>query len=99
MVEQYVVLADRREEIGRIAQTVGHSRQERRVLELVDVDLLDQGRHPREVDRPFAAIEIEVLQLELLQQEGRQVLRAVRGDFEAHGKAELALRQFTPERL
>ena len=48
---------------------------------------------------PSHAVEVGVGQLELLQQELRQGLRAVRRDFEPHRRAELALRQLALQRL
>ena len=43
MVQQDVVLADRREDVRLLAQPVGQPGNERRVLERVDVDLVDRA--------------------------------------------------------
>src|SRR5207248_4718634 len=72
---------------------------DRRILELVEIDLVDERRHPRKIDRSFAAIEIRILKLELLQQEGGEVLRTLRRDLEPHREAELALRQLAFQSL
>ncbi len=93
------LLAKRGEDIGLVAQALRQAGHERRVLELVDVDLVDERRQPRQVHRPVAAVEVGVLQLELLQQERGEVRRAIGGDLEAHREAELALRQFALQRL
>ena len=66
---------------------------------LVEVGVVDQRRHPRQVYRTVAAVQVELLQFELLQEQLGQVCRTARGDFEAHREAELALRQFAFERL
>ena len=99
MVEQDVVRADRGEDVRLIAQPIGESGNERRIRERVDVDLVDQRREARDVDRPVAAVEVGVGELELLEQELRERLRTVLGDLEAHRRAELPVRQLALQRL
>ena len=93
------MLANRGEDVDLALQPLGLAGQERRILERVGLDLVDHRREPHDVDRSFAAIEIVVGQLELRQQEAREVIGARRRDFEAQRNAELPLWQFTLQRL
>ena len=77
----------------------GTALQERRILVLVEIGLVDQRRHPRQIDRTVASVQVEFLQIELMQQQLRQVLRTAGGDFQPHREAELALRQLALQRL
>jgi hypothetical protein len=43
------------EDVGLAGEALRQSRHERRVLELVDVDLVDHRRETRDVDRAVAA--------------------------------------------
>ena len=99
MMQQDVVLPDRRQNVGLIEKAFRRARHERRILELGPVRSVDQRRQPGEVDRPVAAIQIGFLELELLQQQAGKRRRAIGGDFQPHGKTELPLRELALERL
>ena len=60
---------------------------------------VDQRRHPREIDRAVDAIQIVVGQVELPQQELRELVGTSRGHLEPHRLPEVALRQLAFQRL
>ncbi len=99
MMQQDVVLPDRGQDVGLIAQPLRCAGHERRILEFGPVRLVDQRRQAGEIDRTVATIQIGLLQLELLQQQIGERRRAVGSDFEPHGEAELPLRQLALQRL
>ena len=100
MVQQHVVLADRGEEVGRVAQPVGHAGHERAVFEAGDGHGIDQRRHPGEVDRTVDAIrDRRRCSSNWLQQELRELGGTARRDLEPHRLAEMALRQLALQRL
>jgi hypothetical protein len=77
----------------------GPRRHERRVAQRVDVDLVDQRGQPRDVDGSVAAIEVAVAELELPEQESRQVIGAAGRHFEAHRGPVVAVGELALQRL
>ena len=69
-------------------------------LSVGEVDLVDQRRQPRDVDRPVARdTDRRSSSPNCCSRKLRQRRRALGGHFEPHGEAELALRQFALQRL
>ena len=99
MMEEDVVLADRFQDVGLFPEPDRESRNERRKLELVEVDLVGKRGQSRDVDRTVAAIKIGARQLELLQQELCERLRTARGNLEANRRTELPLGKLALQRL
>ena len=60
---------------------------------------VDQRRHPREIDGAADAIQVVVGQLELPQEELRELVGTTVGDLEPDGLAEVTLRQLAFQRL
>ena len=60
---------------------------------------VDQRRHARQVDRPVDAIQVVVGEVELPEQELRELVRTSRRHLEPHRLPEVPLRQFALERL
>ncbi len=77
--------ADSLRRSGRLGRNGGY-------FEIVPVRGFDERAHPREVDGAVDRIQVRLGQLELLQQQLREVRGAVRRDLETHGEPELALR-------
>ena len=99
MVQQDVLLPDRGEQIGRVAEPVGQAGNERPVFEPRDGHGIDQRRHPGEIDGTADAIQVVVGQLELPEQELRELVGTALGDLEPDRLAEMALRQLAFQRL
>jgi hypothetical protein len=98
-VQQHVALAHRAQDVVVLVERRGPGRHERRVAQRVDVDLVDQRGEAHQVDRAVAAVELVVAELELREQEPREVLGAAVGDLEAQRHAELPVRQLALQRL
>jgi hypothetical protein len=99
MMQKDIPLPDHRQNVRLVDQAVGRCLQERRIRVLVEIGLVDERGHSRQIDRAVASVEIEFLQIELTQQQLRQVLRASGGDFQPHREAKLALRQLAFQSL
>ena len=103
MVQQDVLPADRREDVGNLGRVGRHERRARgrhalRILELRPVDLRDLEQ-AAEVERRGQAVDLLRGDRELLhEQVERRVIHVV-GDLEADGRAEAALQQPLLERL
>jgi len=76
MVQQHVVVPQRRQDVQRLLEPVGEARPKRRILERGGVDRVDERVDPREVDRPVDPVQVVLGELELRQQELREVRRA-----------------------
>src|SRR5450432_1674294 len=98
-MQQNIVLPYGGQQIGLFAEPIGQARNESRVLEFTPVRFVDHRRQACQIDRAVAAIEIRILQLELLEQQLRELRRTVGGNFEPNREAELSLGQLTLERL
>ena len=94
MVQQDVAAADAVEDVHALADRLGQAGQEGRELEVGAVDPVGHLHQAHQVDRAMDAVKVVVLEAELGEQEFGHRFRAVVGDFEAHGVAEVALRQF-----
>ena len=94
MVHQDVVLADAGKDVVALGQDLGQARLERRVHQVRAIHLVRHGIQAHQVDDAWYPVEIVLVEAELLQQEPGHDLRTVVGDFQAHGVAEVALRQF-----
>src|ERR1044072_7394498 len=82
----------------RVAGRARHAGLERRVLERGLVHLVGHLAQAIEVHRAVDPVQVRLLQRELLQQEVHHVLRAVVGDLEAHGVAEVPVQELALER-
>jgi hypothetical protein len=98
-VHHHVALADGLEEVAPLGDALRQPLLERRVLEVGPVHLFDHAHQPREVHGSRDHVEVVALEAELAEEEARHRLRHVVGDFQAHGVAEVALRQLALERL
>ena len=68
MMQEHVTLTDHGEDVGLVGQASGHSLQKCRIFVLVEIGLVDERGHPRQINRAVAPVQIEFLQLELMQQ-------------------------------
>ena len=81
-----------------VRQRLGQAGLEGRELEVGPVDLVGHRHQPHQVHDAGHAVEVVASEAELLQQEFGHHLGAVVGDFQAHGVAEMALRQLALQR-
>ena len=93
MVQQHVLLADRREQVRRADEATRDAGRERRVLEVRPVDEVAQRGEPVQVHRAAHLVEIGLSELELLEQDVDEVRRAIVRGLEAHRVAVAALRE------
>jgi hypothetical protein len=94
MVYQDVLLADAFEDVVALGQYLGQPGLEGRIRQVGAIHLIGYRHQAHQVHDARHAVEVVGIQAELLQQEVGHRLRAVIGDLQAHGVAEVALRQF-----
>ena len=97
-MQQDVLLAQRGEDVVVARDVLGLARLVGHELEVGAVDAVGHRHQPHQGDDAGDAIEVVAAEVELLQQEVGHDFGAVVGDFEAHGVAEVALRQFALQR-
>jgi hypothetical protein len=94
VVEQDVGLADGVENIDAFADDLGQARHEGAEFHVRAIDPVRHLHQANQVHRAIDAVKVGGLEFKLGEQEFGHRLRAVVGDFETHGVAEVALRQF-----
>ncbi len=98
VMQQHVLLADHREQVGGAGDAPRQAGREDRVLEVRALDEVVDRREAIEVHRAGDFVEIDFGQRELPHQERVEVGRAIARHFEPHGGAIAAMRQLAFER-
>src|SRR2546422_242239 len=97
VMQQHILLLQHAEKVVGIDRR-REARLERRVLEIRALDLVRDLAQPVQVHRPFDAVQVGLLQAELLQEEFGHALGAVVGDLEPHRVAEVPVQQLALHR-
>ena len=98
VMQQDVLLADDRQQVGGAGDATRQPRCEDRVLQIRSLHQIVDGIEPVEVDRPGHLVEIHFVQRELPHQEGVEIRRTVARHFEPHGGSVASMRKLAFER-
>ena len=99
MVQQQVAAADHGHGILGACEAAREGRSEGRVAQVVTLEEVEDRREAVQVDGTVDAIEVRLLEGEVLEQELGQVIGAVLRDLQPDGLGELALAQLALESL
>ena len=97
-MQQHVALAHGGEDIGALLQCRRAAGTERGELQIGPVDQFRDLHQAHQIHRPVDPVQVLRAELGLLQQELGHGLGAVVGDFQAHRRAQVALRQLALQR-